>query len=96
MIDLTKLKKALPFQARPRSSRPGKMLDVRITVQQVDGTGGLLWDIGDTGAGLRGGQTYVRPARTASAILGMLALRLDEMEREVRRDIAKAANGAPY
>jgi hypothetical protein len=32
MIDLTQLKAALPFQARPRSSRPGKMLDVRITV----------------------------------------------------------------
>jgi hypothetical protein len=90
MLDLTKLKEALQFQPRPRSSRPGKMLEVRITVQQVDEPGGLLWDIGDAGSGPRGGQRYVRPADTASAILGMLALRLDEMEREVRRDIAKA------
>jgi hypothetical protein len=83
---LTKLKEALPFRPKPRSH--GKMLDLRISVQ-VTGSGELLWDIGDTGLGPRGGQTYVRPADTAAAILGMLALRLDEMEREIKRDVAE-------
>lgn len=84
-LDLAKLKEALPFRPKPRST--GKMLDLRISVQPT-GSGELLWDIGDTGLGPRGGQTYVRPADTAAAILGMVALRLDEMEREIRRDIA--------
>lgn len=81
-LDLTKLKEALPFRSKPRSD--GLTLDVRITVQKKSG-GGLLWDIGDTGLGPQGGQTYVRPADTSAAIIGMLALRLDEMEREFLR-----------
>jgi hypothetical protein len=83
-LDLSKLKEALPFRPKPRSR--GKMLDVRITVQTAPTPTGILWDIGDTGLGPRGGQTYVRPADTAAAIVGMLALRLDEMEREFRRE----------
>lgn len=81
-LDLSKLQEALPFRPKPRSN--GKMLGVRITVQ-AKGSGNLLWDIGDTGLGPRGGQSYVRPADTSAAILGMLALRLDQMEREVLR-----------
>lgn len=81
-LDLTKLKEALPFRDKPRSN--GLVLDVRITVQQK-GAGDLLWDIGDTGLGPQGGQTYARPADTSAAIVGMLALRLDEMERAFLR-----------
>jgi hypothetical protein len=84
-LDLSKLKDALPFRTKPRSS--GLMLDVRITVQHT-GSGALLWDVGDVGLGPRGGQIYVRPADTSAAIVGMLALRLDEMEREFRRTTA--------
>jgi len=82
-LDLSKLKAVLPFQPKPRSD--GLMLDLRITVQATE-SGDLLWDIGDTGQGPRGGQLYVRPADTSAAILGMLSLRLDEMEREIRRE----------
>ncbi len=83
-LDLAKLKAALPFQPKPRAN--GKMLDVRITVQ-AQASGALLWDIGDTGSGPRGGQVYQRVADNSAAILGMLALRLDEMEREFRREL---------
>ena len=87
-LDLSKLKEALPFRPKPRSN--GMVLDVRISVQRT-GTGSLLWDIGDVGLGPRGGQTYVRPAENSAGIIGMLALRLDEMEREFRRSAATAA-----
>ena len=87
-LDLSKLKDALPFRPKPRSA--GKMLDVRITVQATE-SGELLWDVGDTGLGPRGGQRYVRPAGTSAAILGMLALRLDEMEQEFKRDFTGRA-----
>ncbi len=94
-IDLTKLREALPFRAKPRSSKANKVLDVRITVQQTSSTSsGLLWDIGDTGLGPQGGQSYVRPAENPAGILGMLAIRLDEMEREIRSDIRKQERGA--
>jgi hypothetical protein len=91
-LDLTKLRAALPFRAKPRSANANKVLDVRVTVQENARTSsGLLWDIGDTGLGPQGGQTYVRPSENPAGILGMLAIRLDEMEREVRADMAKAA-----
>jgi hypothetical protein len=81
-LDLSKLKEALPFRPKPRSA--GLVLDVRVTVQRKK-SGELLWDIGDTGLGPRGGQIYVRPADNGAAIIGMFALRLDEMERQARR-----------
>ncbi len=83
-LDLSKLKEVLPFRPKPRSA--GLMLDLRITVQRAK-NGDLLWDIGDTGLGPRGGQLYVRPADSSAAIIGMLALRVDEMEREARRTL---------
>lgn len=83
-LDLSKLKEALPFRPKPRS--PGLVVDVRVTVQRKS-DGELLWDIGDTGLGPRGGQIYVRPAENSAAIVGMFALRLDEMEREARRTL---------
>lgn len=88
-IDLSKLKEALPFRPKPRST--GLVLDVRISVRPTE-SGALLWDIGDTGLGPKGGQLYVRPADTSAAIVGMLALRLDEMEREARRAFADSAS----
>jgi hypothetical protein len=83
-LDLSKLKELLPFRPKPRSA--GLMLDVRVTVQRAK-DGNLLWDIGDTGLGPRGGQIYVRPADSSAAIIGMLALRVDEMEREAKRSL---------
>lgn len=85
-LDLTKLKEALPLRPKPQSQ--GLMLDVRITVQEQAG-GGLLWDIGDAGSGPRGGQVYQRPAESSAAIVAMLALRVDDMERDFRRTIGK-------
>jgi hypothetical protein len=68
-------------------------MDVRISVQRTQ-SGSLLWDIGDVGLGPRGGQIYVRPAENTAAIIGMLALRLDEMEREFTQHVAPRT-GAP-
>jgi hypothetical protein len=86
-LDFSRLWAALPFRPKPKSN--GLMLDVRITVQQ-ERDGGLLWDIGDPGSGPRGGQVYQRPAESSAAIVGMLALRVDEMEREFRRQLARS------
>lgn len=88
MIDLAKLKNSLPFGTKPRSNRPNKVLELRITVQAANTTSGLLWDIGDSGTGPQGGQQYVRNAENSAGILGMLGIRLDDMEREVRTEIA--------
>jgi len=94
-LNLDKLRAALPFTAKPRSSKANKVLNVRITVQETNSTSsGLLWDIGDTGLGPQGGQTYARPAENPAGILGMLGIRLDEMEREVRADIARRSRAS--
>lgn len=59
-------------------------------MQEASNETGMLWHIGDAGSGPRGGQQYGRPAFTATATLGMLGLILDDMEREVRREISRA------
>jgi len=76
-IDLTKVRKSLAFQSRPPSERPGRTLELRISVSQSANETGLIWHI----KGLHpqpGGEG--RSASSAAAMLGILAIRLSEME----------------
>jgi hypothetical protein len=85
-IDLTKVRKSLAFQPLPRSQRPSRALELRITVSESESNDtGLVWNISGLQPGLGG---KGRTASSAAAILGILGIRLSEMEAAVRRQIA--------
>ncbi len=82
-LDLTKLRNALAFSSKDAGA-PNLMLDVRIEVRAIDKpeVGGLIWKVGSPAGG------YGRNTNQAAGVLTMLAARIADMERQVRRDIA--------
>jgi hypothetical protein len=84
-MDLSKLRAALVFTHKDRPT-PNLTLDVRIEVRAVDKPEvGLLWKVSAPGGG------YGRTTNESSAVLAVIGLRLAEMERAVRRQIAGQA-----
>src|SRR4051812_4102141 len=87
-LDFSKLRNALQF-TRKLKGAPNLTLDVRIQVRAVDTpeVGGLIWKVGSPSGG------YGRNTNQAAGVLTMLAARIADMERHVRRDIAGQAAG---
>jgi hypothetical protein len=83
-LDFTKLRKAQRL-TRKSGGAPNRTLDVRIEVRGIDkeGVGGLIWKVGSPEGG------YGRNTNQAAGVLTMLAVRVADMEREVRREIAR-------
>ncbi len=87
-LDFTKLRQALQFTSKEKGA-PNLTLDVRIEVRSINKphAGGLIWKVSSPSGG------YGRNTNQASAVITMLASRLAEMERQIRRDIAGAPTG---
>ena len=87
-LDFSKLRKALEF-TRKEQGAPNLTLDVRIEVRGIDKAeaGGLIWKVGSPSGG------YGRNTNQAAGVLTMLAARIADMERQVRRDIAGQTGG---
>lgn len=83
-LDLSKLRETLAFTRKKRGA-PNLTLEVRIEVRGIDKpeVGGLMWKVSSPVGG------YGRNTNTASGVLTMIAARLADMERQVRRDIAR-------
>lgn len=81
-LDFTKLRQALRLTSKPQGA-PNRTLDVRIEVRGIakQEVGGLIWKVGSPGGG------YGRNTNQAAGVLTMLAARIADMEREVRREI---------
>lgn len=87
-LDFTKLRDALTF-SRKLQGAPNLTLDVRIEVRGIDKpeVGGLIWKVASPSGG------YGRNTNQASGVLTMLAVRIADMERAVRREIATGQTG---
>jgi hypothetical protein len=87
-LDFTKLRDALAFSREPQGA-PNLTLDVRIEVRGIDKpeVGGLIWKVASPSGG------YGRNTNQASGVLTMLAVRIADMERAVRREIATGQAG---
>jgi hypothetical protein len=83
-LDFKKLRDALVLKSKDRGA-PNRTLDVRIEVRGIDkaGVGGLIWKVGSPTGG------YGRNTNQAAGVLTMLAVRVADMEREIRREIAR-------
>src|SRR5215207_2278637 len=83
-LDLSKLRDALAFTAKEEGV-PNLTLEVRLEVRGIDKPeiGGLIWKVNSPAGG------YGRNTNTASGAMTMFAARLADMERRVRRDIAR-------
>ncbi len=83
-LDFTKLRKALKLRTKPHGA-PNRTLDVRIEVRGIDKeeVGDLIWKVGSPDGG------YGRNTNQAAGVLTMLAARIADMEREVRREIVR-------
>lgn len=83
-LDFTKLRQSLKLTSKPHGA-PNRTLDIRIEVRGIDkdDVGGLIWKIGPSTGG------YGRNTNQAAGVLTMLAARIADMEREVRREIAR-------
>jgi hypothetical protein len=83
-LDFTKLRQSLRLTSKPLGA-PNRTLEVRIEVRGIDkpGIGGLIWKVGSPQGG------YGRNTNQAAGVLTMLAARLADMEREVRREIVR-------
>jgi hypothetical protein len=81
-LDFTKLRQALQLTSKPQGA-PNRTLDVRIEVRGIakHEVGGLIWKVSSPGGG------YGRNTNQAAGVLTMLAARIADMEREVRREI---------
>ena len=87
-LDFSKLRDALQYTRKPKGA-PNLTLDVRIEVRAVNKpeVGGLIWKVSSPSGG------YGRNTNQAAGVLMMLASRIADMERQVRRDIAGQADG---
>lgn len=87
-LDFSKLRNALQYTRKPTGA-PNLTLDVRIEVRAVDKpeVGGLIWKVGSPSGG------YGRNTNQAAGVLTMLAARIADMERQIRRDIAGQTDG---
>jgi hypothetical protein len=87
-LDFTRLRDALAFSSKPQGA-PNLTLDVRIEVRGIDKpeVGGLIWKVASPSGG------YGRNTNQASGVLTMLAVRIADMERAVRREIATGQAG---
>ncbi len=82
-LDFSKLREALKF-TRKDQAKPNLTLDVRIEVRAIDreDVGGLMWKVSSPAGG------YGRNSNHATGVMTMLAVRLADMARAVRREIA--------
>lgn len=82
-LNFTKLRKALAFTSKDTGA-PNLTLDVRIEVRAIDKeeAGGLIWKVSSPDGG------HGRNTNQAAGVLTMLAVRIADMERTVRREIA--------
>jgi len=82
-LDFSKLREALKFTRKDQAT-PNLTLDVRIELRAIDreDLGGLMWKVSSPEGG------YGRNTNQATGVVTMLAARLAEMERAVRREIA--------
>ncbi len=82
-LDFSRLREALKLTSKEQGA-PNRTLDVRIEVRGIDrdDLGGLIWKVSAPGGG------YGRNTNQASGVLTMLAVRIADMERAVRREIA--------
>ncbi len=87
-LDFKKLKDALKFTSKEHGA-PNLTLDVRIEVRGIDKpeAGGLIWKVSSPSGG------YGRNTNQAAGVLTMLAVRIAEMERAVRREIETGKEG---
>ena len=83
-LDFKKLRDSLKLTSKLQGA-PNRTLDVRIEVRGIDkdDVGGLIWKVGPSVGG------YGRNTNQAAGVLTMLAARIADMEREVRREIAR-------
>jgi hypothetical protein len=83
-----KLRQSLRLRSKAKGA-PNRTLDVRIEVRGIEkeGVGGLIWKVGSPTGG------YGRNTNQAAGVLTMLAVRVADMEREVRREIARQKSG---
>lgn len=87
-LDFTKLRQALALTSKSQGA-PNLTLDVRIEVRSIDKdeVGGLIWKVSAPDGG------YGRNTNQAAGVLTMLAVRIADMERAVRRQIATGQAG---
>jgi hypothetical protein len=87
-LNFKKLREALVFSSKPQGA-PNLTLDVRIEVRGINKPelGGLIWKVASPAGG------YGRNTNQASGVLTMLAVRIADMERAVRREIATGQTG---
>lgn len=76
------LSETLTFKSKDHGA-PNLTLDVRIEVRAIHKpeAGGLIWKVSSPSGG------YGRNSNQAAGVLTMLAVRITEMERAVRREI---------
>src|SRR3954451_124084 len=86
-LNFKKLRDALTLTRKSKGA-PNLTLDVRIEVRAIDKpeAGGLIWKVGSPSGG------DGRNTNQAAGVLTMLAARVADMERQVRRDIAAQAD----
>ncbi len=86
-LDFDRLRKSLKLTTKADGA-PNRTLDVRIEVRGIEkeNVGGLIWKVGSPAGG------YGRNTNQAAGVLTMLAVRIADMEREVRREIARREN----
>jgi hypothetical protein len=82
-LDFSRLREALNLTSKEQGA-PNRTLDVRIEVRGIDNddVGGLIWKVSSPSGG------YGRNTNQAAGVLTMLAVRIADMERAVRREIA--------
>ncbi len=87
-LDFSRLREALTLTSKEQGA-PNRTLDVRIEVRGIDrdDLGGLIWKVSAPSGG------YGRNTNQAAGVMTMLAVRLAEMERAVRREIATGRAG---
>jgi len=87
-LDFKKLRDALAFKSKDHGA-PNLTLDVRIEVRAIDKpqAGGLIWKVSSPTGG------YGRNTNQAAGVLTMLAARIADMERAVRREINTGTKG---
>ena len=87
-LDFTKLRDALKLTSKEQGA-PNLTLDVRIEVRGIErqDIGGLIWKVSSPAGG------YGRNTNQAAGVLTMLAVRIADMERAVRREIATGNAG---
>lgn len=87
-LDFNKLRDALAFERKSQDT-PNLMLDVRVEVRAIEKpeVGGLIWKVSSPSGG------YGRNTNQAAGVLTMLAVRIADMERAVRREIGTGKEG---